>query len=387
MGASFALAGLAGCTKQPDEQIFPYVKQPEDLIPGRPMYFATAHPFPTGAIPVLVKADAFRPIKLEGNPEHPVSRGRLDAFTQATLLDLYDPDRSRETRFRGESSSFPIFQQEFGNGVSQLPAGEGLYFLTETSTSPTLGAQWKQVQAKYPQAKLVVWDTVGGDTAAATSQAAFGEALGTQYKLEDADVILSLDTNFLGGIHFPGFLPASAAFAERRRFEPGKPMNRLYTVETMASVTGFKADHRLALKPSEIDAFANALAGGNAPSLSNPDAQKFFSVVLADLKKDRWPLCRDRRSAKLCCLSGCGACAEREPWRSRQSRQLHRLFGFARSYARVGYPFACGRYARRQSEMAGHPRGQPALCRPRRSRLRLCFQSGSEYGAPRHAPG
>lgn len=285
MGASFALAGLAGCTKQPDEQIFPYVKQPEDLIPGRPMFFATAHPFPTGAIPVLVKSDAFRPIKLEGNPEHPVSKGRLDAFTQATLLDLYDPDRSRETRFRGESSSFPIFQQEFGNGVSQLPGGEGLYFLTETSTSPTLGAQWKQVQAKYPQAKLVVWDAVGGDTAVATSQAAFGEALGTQYKLEDADVILSLDTDFLGGIHFPGFLPASASFAERRRFEPGKPMNRLYTVETMASVTGFKADHRLALKPSEIDAFANALAGGSAPSLSNPDAQKFFNVVLADLKK------------------------------------------------------------------------------------------------------
>src|SRR6202789_578315 len=88
MGASFALAGLAGCTKQPDEPIFPYVKQPEDLVLGKPMYFATAHPFPTGAIPVLVKADAFRPIKIEGNPEHPMSKGKSDAFTQATLLDL-----------------------------------------------------------------------------------------------------------------------------------------------------------------------------------------------------------------------------------------------------------------------------------------------------------
>ena len=95
MGASLALAGLAGCTKQPDETIYPYIKQPEDLVLGRPMFFATAHPFPTGAIPVLIKSDAFRPIKIEGNPDHPMSKGKSDAFTQGTLLDLYDPDRSQ----------------------------------------------------------------------------------------------------------------------------------------------------------------------------------------------------------------------------------------------------------------------------------------------------
>lgn len=88
MGASMALAGLAGCTKQPDEPIYPYIRQPEDLILGVPMYFATAYPFPTGAIPVLVKSDAFRPIKVDGNPEHPMSRGKSDAYTQATLLSL-----------------------------------------------------------------------------------------------------------------------------------------------------------------------------------------------------------------------------------------------------------------------------------------------------------
>ena len=108
MGASFALAGLAGCTKQPDEPIYPYVKQPEDLVLGRPMYFATAHPFPTGAIPVLVKSDAFRPIKIEGNPDHPMSKGKSDATTQATLLDLYDPDRSHGVRFKGQASDFPV---------------------------------------------------------------------------------------------------------------------------------------------------------------------------------------------------------------------------------------------------------------------------------------
>jgi MoCo/4Fe-4S cofactor protein with predicted Tat translocation signal len=284
MGASFALAGLAGCTKQPDEPIFPYVKQPEDLVLGKPMYFATAHPFPTGAIPVLVKSDAFRPIKLEGNPEHPIVKGKSDAFTQASLLDLYDPDRSQFPRFRGEQADFNQFQEQFAKAVAGTKTGEGVVFLSETVTSPTLAGQWKQVQAKYPQAKLVQYEPVNQDAGRAASKAAFGEYYDTQYKLEDADVILALDADFLGGIGFPGFLPLSAAWAERHRFDKDKPMNRLYVVETNPTVTGFKAEHRLALKPSEIDQFANALAGGNS-TLSNPEAQKFLSAVNADIKK------------------------------------------------------------------------------------------------------
>ncbi len=284
MGASFALAGLAGCTKQPDEPIFPYIKQPEDLVLGKPMYFATAHPFPTGAIPVLVKSDAFRPIKLEGNPEHPMSKGKSDAFTQASLLDLYDPDRSQHPRFRGEQADWGKFQQDFAGAVAASKTGDGVVFLSETITSPTLAAQWKQVQAKYPQIKLVQYEPVNGDAGRAASKAAFGDYYDTQYKLEDADVILALDADFLGGIGFPGFLPLSAAWAERHRFDKDKPMNRLYVVETMPTVTGFKADHRLALKPSEIDAFASALAGGSS-TLSNPGAQKFLAAVQDDIKK------------------------------------------------------------------------------------------------------
>src|SRR5437868_490661 len=111
MGASLALAGMAGCTKQPDEPIMPYVKQPEDLVLGKPMYFATAFPFPTGAIPVLVKSDAFRPIKVDGNPDHPMSKGKSDVFTQGSLLDLYDPDRSQRVKLRGQTSSFGEFQE------------------------------------------------------------------------------------------------------------------------------------------------------------------------------------------------------------------------------------------------------------------------------------
>ncbi len=274
MGASFALAGLAGCTKQPDEPIYPYIKQPEDLVLGVPMFFATAHPFPTGAVPVLVKSDAFHPFKIEGNPEHPASRGKADAYTQASLLDLYDPDRSQHPRFRGQNAEWPYFQQQFAGGVNQLPGGQGLYFLSEVTTSPSFAAQWKQVQAKYPQARMITYEPVGTDTT------------GVQYKLDEADVILSLDGDFLGGIHFPGFLTMSGEYAARHRFEAGKTMNRMYVVETMPSVTGFKAEHALRLKPSQVDAFANALAGGNGSGLNAPEEQKFLAAVLADLKKN-----------------------------------------------------------------------------------------------------
>ena len=288
MGASLTLAGLAGCTKQPDEPIFPYVKQPEDLVLGKPMYFATAYPFPTGAIPVLVKSDSFRPIKVDGNPEHLMSKGKSDAFTQATLLDLYDPDRSQHVLRRGEVSGWGEFQEAFSTAAKKMNGGQGLYFLSETITSPSLAAQWKQVQAAYPQAKLVQWEPVNQDSSRAASKAAFGSYTDAQYKLEEADVILSLDADFLGGIAHPGFLPMAAGYAERRRYEEGKTMNRMYVVETMPTVTGFKADHRLALKPSEIEQFANKMARyveGSLHFTTNVPEYVFLGHVADDLKK------------------------------------------------------------------------------------------------------
>jgi molybdopterin-containing oxidoreductase family iron-sulfur binding subunit len=286
MGASFALAGLAGCTKQPDEAIYPYVKQPEDLVLGKPMYFATAYPFPTGAIPVLIKSDSFRPIKVDGNPEHPMSKGKSDSFAQATLLDLYDPDRSQHVRLRGQNSSFGDFQGALQQAANKSNGGQGLYFLSETITSPTLAGQWKQLQAKYPSAKLVQWEPVNQDSSRAASKAAFGSYADAQYKLEEADVILALDADFLGGIGHPGFLPLAAAYGERHRYEEGKKMNRLYAVESMPTVTGLRAEHRLALKPSMIAAFADALVLGTAPQGLDAEQQKFFTALLADLKKN-----------------------------------------------------------------------------------------------------
>jgi MoCo/4Fe-4S cofactor protein with predicted Tat translocation signal len=286
MGASLALAGLAGCTKQPDEPVYPYIRQPEDLVLGKPMYFATAYPFPTGAIPVLVKSDSFRPIKIEGNPEHPVSKGKSDAFAQATLLDMYDPDRSQHVLYRGQTASFGDFQQAFATAAKKTSGGQGLYFLSETITSPTLASQWKQLQAAYPQAKLVQWDPVNSDSARAASKAVFGSYVDAQYKLEAADLIVSLDADFLGGIAQPGFLPMAAGYAERHRYEEGKTMNRMYAVETMPTVTGFKAEHRLAVKPSEIASFAEALISGVAPQGASAAQQRFFDALHADLERN-----------------------------------------------------------------------------------------------------
>src|SRR3954454_1648073 len=134
MGASLALAGLAGCTKQPDEPIYPYVKAPEDLVLGKPMYFATANPLPTGAVPVLVKSDQFRPIKVDGNPDHPYNHGSSDVFSQGSLLDLYDPDRSQHATFQGENREWVDFAEAFRDKVASTKDGTGIYLLSSTVT-------------------------------------------------------------------------------------------------------------------------------------------------------------------------------------------------------------------------------------------------------------
>ncbi|SEB81873.1 quinol:cytochrome c oxidoreductase iron-sulfur protein precursor [Terriglobus roseus] len=288
MGASLALAATTGCTKQPDEPIFAYVKSPEDLVLGKPNYFATAYPFPTGAVPVLVKSEAYRPIKIDGNPEHPVSKGRSDVFTQATLLDLYDPDRSahviKHVGGATLNSDFGAFSDALRSALQMSGGGQGVYVLSEPIVSPSLAAQWKQFVAKYPSAKLVQWSPVNNDSARIASKAALGDFYDAQYKLENADVILSLDADFLSSNAFPGFLPMSAAYAERHRYETGKVMNRLYVVESMPTVTGGKAEHRLGLKPSDIEKFAAALVSGSGFNGSEW-AEKFFKEVVADLKK------------------------------------------------------------------------------------------------------
>ena len=283
MGASMALAGLAGCTKQPDEPIYPYVKQPEDLVLGKPNYFATANPLVAGAVPLLVKSDQFRPIKIDGNPDHAYNAGSSDVFSQGALLDLYDPDRSQHTTYEGENREWAEFAQELRKKVVETKDGTGIYFLSTTITSPTLARQWKAVQASWPKAKLVQYDPAVAGTALASGQS-------VQYALDDADVIVSLDADFLSGSSFPGFHKLVREYALRRK-DPAKGMNRLYAVESTPTTTGFKAEHRLGLRASEVPAFAAELAksvgvpGVDAPAYAwTGEQQKFLAAVAKDLK-------------------------------------------------------------------------------------------------------
>ncbi len=283
MGASMALAGLAGCTKQPDETIYPYVKAPEDLLLGKPMYFATANPLPTGAVPLLVKSDEFRPVKIDGNPDHAYNHGSSDVFSQGTLLDLYDPDRSQHVTYEGENRDWADFAVALRDKVVSTKDGTGIYFLSATITSPTLARQWKAVQAAYPKATLVQYDPAIAGTF-------LEKGYNVQYDLSSADVIVSLDADFLSGATYPGFHKLVADYAKRRK-DPANGMNRLYTIESTPTTTGMKAEHRLGLRASEVPAFAAALAaavgasGASAPQYNwTADQQKFLAALAKDLK-------------------------------------------------------------------------------------------------------
>jgi molybdopterin-containing oxidoreductase family iron-sulfur binding subunit len=282
MGASLALAGLAGCTKQPEETIYPYVKQPEDLVLGKPMYFATAHPFSTGGVPLLIKSDEFRPVKIDGNPEHAYNQGSSDPYSQGTLLDLYDPDRSKRVTYRGEERTWAEFAEALRMKLAASKDGTGVYFLSATITSPTLARQWQAAQKAWPKAKLVQYDPAVAGTG-------LEKGVNLQYALDSADVIVSLDADFLSGASFPGFHKLVREYAKRRK-DPAH-LNRLYAVESSPTTTGLKAEHRLGLRASEIPAFAAELAkavgvaGVNSPAYAWTDEQKKFLAALAkDLK-------------------------------------------------------------------------------------------------------
>src|SRR5205814_5273949 len=292
MGASMALAGVTACTRQPDEPIVPYVRQPEDLIPGVPKFFATTMPFPTGAIPLLVKSNEFRPTKIEGNPQHPASNGATDVFAQASILDLYDPDRSQSSSYRGEQRNWGDFQTAINEYKAKAGAsgGAGLRFLSETVTSPTLASQIQAVLKKFPAAKWYQWEPINRDSARASSQTLFGQYAEPVYKFEAANVVLSLDADFLSGSHFPGFVRYSRDFIARRKLNADAPMNRLYVVESFSTTTGALSDNRLPMRASDIVPFAAILAGmlgggsGAATQGISAEEQKFLEALAKDLK-------------------------------------------------------------------------------------------------------
>jgi MoCo/4Fe-4S cofactor protein with predicted Tat translocation signal len=288
MGASLALAGLTGCTRMPVTEIVPYVKQPENVVPGRPMFYATAFTLGGYASPILVESHLFRPTKIEGNPEHPASLGGTDVYAQASILDLYDPDRAHNITYMGDVRSWNAFLEAVRGpiNVQKSLAGGGVRILTQTVSSPTLAAQIRSYLEANPMAKWHVYEPISRDNVIEGAKMAFGEPVETRYDLSKADVIVSLDADFLYA-GFPGSTRYTRDFAARRN--PDANMNRLYVVESTPSSTGMKADHRLPMRAAEIETFARALAsavgvnaGGSASS--SAEEQKFISALAKDLQ-------------------------------------------------------------------------------------------------------
>jgi len=301
MAASLALAGMTGCIKQPAEEIIPYVVQPDAIVPGQPKFYATAMTFGGYGIPLLVESHMGRPTKIEGNPQHPASLGGSDLFSQASILDLYDPDRAQSVTFHGEASSWFSFIGAIRASVLTRPQQQ-IRFLTQSVSSPTLAAQIQALLTKYPNARWHHWEPVNRDSVRAGANAAFGEYVETQYRFAEAEVILSVDADFLYPT-FPGFHRYTRDWANRRRPDPQRrpfadvagnlfpahPMNRLYALESTPTVTGAKAEHKLKLTPTQIVRYLSVIAShlgidaGRGSAESDID-ERWLNTLISDLK-------------------------------------------------------------------------------------------------------
>ncbi len=287
LGASMAMAGLSAC-RRPVETILPYAQKPEEIIPGIPLFYATAMPFRGVASPLLVESHEGRPTKIEGNPQHPSAQGATGLFEQASILNLYDPDRSSTIRRDGDAvtwDDFVAFCGQFTGGA----AGKRVVVLSEETSSPTALALAQQLGQAFGQFQWVTYRAEGEDAEKLGMQQAFGSPYRPQYEFGQAQVIVSLDADFLGPTA-RNFVHATRSFAEGRRLSSAQDtMSRLYMVESAYSVTGGMADHRKRLRSSEVPAFAAALAaqlgvGGMGRAGGQFDADPFLAAVAADLQ-------------------------------------------------------------------------------------------------------
>jgi len=285
MGASMALGGLAACNR-PAEKIVPYVRQPEGLIPGKPIFFASAMPISGYAHGVLVESHMGRPTKIEGNPDHPSSLGATNSWMQASILGLYDPDRSQVVRHLGEISTW----SEFLATLAPASKAGGVRLLTQTITSPTLGAQIQQWLAQSPGAKWHQWEPAGGHNVREGLRLAFGGYANAVYHFDKANVVVSLDSDVLE--RGPGHLRYARDFSSRRKVRKGTTsINRLYVIESGPTGTGSLADHRLAVRPSQVEAYARSIAaslsGGQPSDNRQPTTDNFVAALVRDLQKNR----------------------------------------------------------------------------------------------------
>ncbi len=286
VGASAALAGLEAC-HPPREKIHPYVKHPPEGLPGEASHYATSLSLDGYATGLVLTAIDGRPIKVEGNPSHPDSLGAAGALEQAALLDLYDPARADGFRRRGRALAWRTLLQEVAalSAAHAQDGGATLAFLLAPDASPLLADLRRRLQDRFPKARFRVWAPLGDDQAAEGARLAFGRVLDVQPRLDRADVILSLDADFLSG---PGeALRLTREFARRR--EPGESMSRLYVAEPALTVTGAMADHRFRMRGSEVAGFARQVAGalGALPAEAALPAGREARAVAADLSRHR----------------------------------------------------------------------------------------------------
>jgi molybdopterin-containing oxidoreductase family iron-sulfur binding subunit len=276
MGASLALAGLTGCTKSPRQKIVPYRRQPEEIVQGKPLFYATAMTVGGYATGVLVESHMGRPIKVEGNADHPASLGATDAFAQASVLTLYDPDRSRNVRHRGQPSTWTALLEQlskFRKDSDKGGAADGVHVLTESVTSPTLADQLTRLFGGK-NARWHRYQPCNHDSSLEGTALLFGKPRNAVYRLKNADVVVSLDADFLSC--GPGHLAHVHDFTARRRVEAKNgitKMNRLYVVEATPTSTGLFAEHRLPLHSHLVGAFATALARELAGMLQGIDRE------------------------------------------------------------------------------------------------------------------
>ena len=279
--AAAALAGASGCRYLPQQHAVPYVKSPEELIAGKSLQYASTlirNGYGTG---VLVESNEGRPTKIEGNPRHSASLGATDSWTQAELLNMYDPDRAQSVLNQGEIVGWDSFVDALRKPLEAQTAkgGSGIAILTESITSPTIAAQFAKITAKYPDAKWYQYDPLNRDGNFAGTQTVFGQPLNPVYRLRNAKVIVSLDADFM--LTHPGSVRYAREFADGRRVRKNTTlMNRLYTIESACSITGAAADHRYPVRPSEVEDFARAL-------LAKVSGQGIMGVTLpSSIKSD-----------------------------------------------------------------------------------------------------
>ena len=290
MAASLAMAGAAACTKQPKELIVPYVRQPENVIPGVPLFYATAMTTGGYARGLLVESHLNRPTKVEGNPDHPASLGSTTIFEQASVLNLYDPDRSETVLNEGRLSTWGDFTGRFSTEAQSLATrkGEGLAILTGPTTSPTFISQMKTLATQLPMVKWYVSDPSVNPAIASAAKQIAGKNAFIAYDLSKADVVVSLEADFLNS--GPAALRYARQFAKRRGVDDGKTPCRLYAIESSPSVSGSLADHRFAVKSSAVPSVAYQLAtacGVSASGASGGPSPSWLSAVAEDLQKNK----------------------------------------------------------------------------------------------------